>query len=453
MNRVVVSIAPPQRYVNRMPSSCGNVAAKLAASRSNVAGRRSWLGCDAVAGVVDGVVAAPQDPVVGGQPEVVELVAGVRHAVPVAPPDRRALLGVERLGHQDVVVDRHEQRRQAPEPHAVRGGRDDDLVRLDRPAVGERTMTPPARAAGRSTRLCSNTRTPRSLGRGRQAPAQLGRVDHHALVAAGRRSRPARAGRGSRLRRRHGPGSGSSAAPRALLGLVPQLVHLVGLGRTSRVPVSSSSQSMPSSRTNAISPREVAPALGLEPVDLLGEVEQPVRQAVGQPRLAEAAVAAARAPADALGLEDDDAEPGVRVEQPDRRPQAGEPAADDGDIRPGGRPRAGGRAGPASPSSTSSCRLREVRRRSAIGRHGIDTISRITTRSAPRACAIRTANGVRGTIFVLTPRRTVWHDPHQSLHSPQRVLGKRRAPCGAPSVASSPAARAERPPGSTPEEP
>ena len=41
--------------------------------------------------VVDGVVAAPQDPVVGGQPEVVELVVGVGQALAPLPADRRAL--------------------------------------------------------------------------------------------------------------------------------------------------------------------------------------------------------------------------------------------------------------------------------------------------------------------------------------------------------------------------
>src|SRR5207237_4598747 len=42
---------------------------------------------DVAAEVVDGVVAAPQDPVVGGQPVVMELVTRVADALPVLPAD------------------------------------------------------------------------------------------------------------------------------------------------------------------------------------------------------------------------------------------------------------------------------------------------------------------------------------------------------------------------------
>src|SRR2546429_81970 len=48
-------------------------------------------GADAAAVVVDRVVAAPQDPVVGGQPVVVELVASVGQALPVPPSAARPL--------------------------------------------------------------------------------------------------------------------------------------------------------------------------------------------------------------------------------------------------------------------------------------------------------------------------------------------------------------------------
>ena len=51
------------------------------------------LAFEPAAEVVDGVVAAPQDPVVGRQPVVVELVAAVVDALAVAPADRRQLLG------------------------------------------------------------------------------------------------------------------------------------------------------------------------------------------------------------------------------------------------------------------------------------------------------------------------------------------------------------------------
>ena len=77
-------------------------------------------------------IAAPQDPVVGGQPEVVELVARVGHALAAAPADRRALRRRQRLRHQDVVVDRHEQRHEAAQPARIGGRRDEDLGRPTR---------------------------------------------------------------------------------------------------------------------------------------------------------------------------------------------------------------------------------------------------------------------------------------------------------------------------------
>ena len=46
---------------------------------------------DRPAVAVDGVVAAPQDPAVGAQPVVVELVAAVADPLPPAPADRLAL--------------------------------------------------------------------------------------------------------------------------------------------------------------------------------------------------------------------------------------------------------------------------------------------------------------------------------------------------------------------------
>src|SRR5699024_1801466 len=55
--------------------------------------------------VVDGVPAAEEDPVVGGQPVVVEPVRAVADALPTLPANRFHLLGRQRFGHQRVVVD------------------------------------------------------------------------------------------------------------------------------------------------------------------------------------------------------------------------------------------------------------------------------------------------------------------------------------------------------------
>ena len=91
--------AEPRRGVDRAAPAVGEpdpVELREASRRSgapaasNVAGRCVVRGLDRVAGVVDRVVAAPQDPVVGRLPEVVELVARVGHALAAGPADRVA---------------------------------------------------------------------------------------------------------------------------------------------------------------------------------------------------------------------------------------------------------------------------------------------------------------------------------------------------------------------------
>jgi hypothetical protein len=84
---------------------------------------------------------------------------------------------------------------------------------------------------------------------------------------------------------------------------------------------------------------EVAKALVLERRELVAEVEDPVRETVGERRLAEAAIPAARPEPDRLGLEDDDAQPRIRVGQRDRGPEPGEPGPDDRDVGPFARAR------------------------------------------------------------------------------------------------------------------
>ena len=89
---------------------------------------------------------------------------------------------------------------------------------------------------------------------------------------------------------------------------------------------------MPWSRVKAIRLAQVGDALALEPLELVREVADAVGQAVGQRRLAEAAVPAARPERDGLRLEDDDPQRGIRVGQRERRPQAGEARPDDDDV-------------------------------------------------------------------------------------------------------------------------
>ena len=182
------------------------------------------------------------------------------------------------------------------------------------------------------------------------AAAQLGRVDQD--VPPGR---PVQAGM---------PERGVDLGPRGipveeferlavLGGLVDpglelvDLVRLVGQGQGARLLEVAIDAVGPRELDQAL---EVGDALVLEALELVGEVEDPVRQAVGQRRLAEPAVAAARPVGDGLGLEDDDPERRVRVGQRDRGPQPGEPATDDDDV---GRRVAGERRSNVGPGSRS----------------------------------------------------------------------------------------------------
>ena len=110
VNREVVSIAPPQRYGKREAVQLRERPEELRLEPLEGLRPVVELRPDPAAEVVDRVVAAPQDPVVGGEPEVVELVVPVAQALAPLPADRRALVGRQRIGHEDVVVDRHEQR-------------------------------------------------------------------------------------------------------------------------------------------------------------------------------------------------------------------------------------------------------------------------------------------------------------------------------------------------------
>ena len=77
---------------------------------------------------------------------------------------------------------------------------------------------------------------------------------------------------------------------------------------------------------------EVLQAEALERDDLVREARQPVADAVGERGDHEAAVAPARAGADALGLEHDDVARGVVGLGVQRGPQPGEAAADDAQV-------------------------------------------------------------------------------------------------------------------------
>jgi hypothetical protein len=99
-----VSITPPQRWGEANALQLREGLEEVARQQREGGGPLFQLSCDGVAVVVYGVIAAPQDPVVVGQPVVVKLVGGVEQALPATPAERRHSLRRQRLGHQHVVV-------------------------------------------------------------------------------------------------------------------------------------------------------------------------------------------------------------------------------------------------------------------------------------------------------------------------------------------------------------
>ena len=163
--------------------------------------------------VVDGVVAAPQDPVVLGEPVVVELVGDVGQALAVAPADRRQLRRRERLGHHAVVVDRHDVVAQPAQQRLERvGAQGDPAART----LGERRRRPPRRrrrarapspwcprrSARRAARRPPSAPTPGGPGRpappARSATARRRRWASRPRRASPRRRATGRPGRAAR---------------------------------------------------------------------------------------------------------------------------------------------------------------------------------------------------------------------------------------------------------------
>ena len=168
------------------------------------------VGTDRAAVAVDGVIAAEEDPVVGGQPVVVELVAAVADALAVAPADRLALRRAERLADQHVVVDRGDVAADAAQQRREGAGREQRPAR-PHGAAGVRHLDARAasrRAAGGAVLVDADAgaQRPRRAGRRR---ASAGVDERRPLRCPGGRrgrsaSRPRRGPRRRRAARRRG---------------------------------------------------------------------------------------------------------------------------------------------------------------------------------------------------------------------------------------------------------
>ena len=335
VNRLVVAIGPPQRYGNDSVAELREHRREVARERGvrRLRGRRTRA--DPATGVVDRVVAAPQDPVVGGQPEVVELVAGVRHPLAARPADRCALLRAS-------AAQRPGRSRRPGRTGDGSGGAPSRCRRSWRAPRARSRSAPPTRAhhdpcphPGRDRNPDWSRRSPR-----RAAPPPP-RARGTASPGRGCRRRraggslPRTTGEFSRARARSAS-STSTWCPNAAFGLRPLLearqLVLAGreLGAADRLEVGVD----PVVVERPAHPGIVLVAERVEPVDLGREVPPTVEQAVGQRRVQEPAVAAGRAVTDHVGLADRDPQTGIALEQLDRGPQPGEPGADDGDVRP-----------------------------------------------------------------------------------------------------------------------
>lgn len=160
---------------------------------------------EAVAVVPDGIVATEQDPVVGRQTVVVELVPRVGETFATVPGQRRALRRRERLGREDVVVDRKDVAPDPPDERRERARREHDPVRADRPTVGDEPDRVPRARAGLDARARVEDATS-PLERASKDPRETGRVDEsrrrtvrEATEAARRVDRPVQRRAGEQL--------------------------------------------------------------------------------------------------------------------------------------------------------------------------------------------------------------------------------------------------------------
>ena len=252
MKRVVVSIgaAPPEREAQRRPAG-GTSPGSCASSFSNVAGRLSKARPDAVAAVVDRVVAAPQDAVVGRQAEVVELVVRVGQALAAVPsrsPPAAPASAARRRGRSRRPGTKSGS--QAAQPARVGGGGDDDVRgpssrarhRPSRSRRGRRRR--PARApspgclswSARAPLAGDLAASPRASFAGSSITQSVG-VARSPPSSAASEPRPAPAHRRGRWPARRGAAA-SSACARSSSAWSARSANV-------RMPVSSRSQSMP----------------------------------------------------------------------------------------------------------------------------------------------------------------------------------------------------------------
>ena len=291
------------------------------------------LRLDLAAVVVDRVVATPENAVVVGQPVVVELVGRVADALPVVPADGGQLLGGERLGHQRVVVDRHEEVLQPPQQRLEHPRAERDLARLDGAVRGEQFHARAGVLHGADRRALVDAHAQGEAGLA-EPPGQPGGIEHGAAVAL-----PLAADVRGRVHLRPDLLLVEDVeADTQLAGDLDVLVHrlqLPGLGGHVQLAgaLVAAVDVVPGDGLADLV--EVRDPQSLQRGDLFGPALQPVGDPVGERGHREAAVAAGRRPADPASLKQDHVERRITFLRHQGGPEPREASADHREI--GGR--------------------------------------------------------------------------------------------------------------------
>ena len=279
-----------------------------------------------LAEVVDGVPPAPEDAVVGGEPEVVEPVGHVIQAFTVTPAHRVQLRLRQRLGHQGVVVHRHGVQ------HGLLQQRREDVRRQRHLRCGDRALVGVHDHAGEFFAQVTHhgvfvddhaflQQNPLEL------PAQLCGVDHRVVPLIEQSTEDAR----------------SVHVIPDLPGVQPAetVLRVVGGLEVLDLPGLEGQREFTGALELAV---QAEPLHGrLDGVKVLqaelgessilgGQVVVAVLLTVGEAGGAESAVASRRRPADLGALEEHDAAGRGVFNGLQRGPQSGEPAADDDEV-------------------------------------------------------------------------------------------------------------------------
>ena len=132
-------------------------------------------GLDASAEMINGIVAAPENSIVGGQPVVVKLVGLIAEPLTILPAKGGELIAAEGFGHEHVVPDRNRCSLHTSDRSLERVGRQQTLACAYPPRFGANLH--PRAMAGKPLHGCLLVDAhPQLANRPQKAPCQPGRI-------------------------------------------------------------------------------------------------------------------------------------------------------------------------------------------------------------------------------------------------------------------------------------